>query len=84
MSEVKKEVSKINLYGEEYTIKDSTARTNASNAQSTANSAQTTANSAKQSASSNTTKINSMSSKIPVIAYDSTTESINITKGITV
>lgn len=56
------EVSKINIYGDEYTIKDSTAQ---------------------QSASSNTTKINSMSKEIPVIAYDSSHESINITKGIT-
>ena len=70
------ELSKINLYGEEYTIKDSTARTNANNAQSAANSAQ-------QSASSNTTKINSMYKEIPVITYDSSNESINIAKGIT-
>ena len=83
MSEVR-EVSKINLYGNEYTIKDNTARTNASNAQSTANSAQTTANSAKATATSNTTKIANVAKETIVISYSSSNESIDITKGITV
>lgn len=78
------EVSKINLYGDEYTIKDSTARTNASNAQSTANSAQETANSAQASATSNATKIGNIARESIVISYNSNNESIDITKGITV
>lgn len=75
MSEVR-ELSKINLYGDEYTIKDATARTNASNAQSTANSA-------KAISTSNTTKIGNIAKETIVISYSSTNESIDITKGIT-
>lgn len=51
------DVSKISLYGTTYTIKDSTARTNAATAQTAANAAkataetaQTTANEAKDAA----------------------------------
>lgn len=43
-------ISKINLNGTSYTIKDDTARTSASNAVSTANTAKTTADNASKTA----------------------------------
>lgn len=44
------DVSKISLYGTTYTIKDSTARTNAETAQTAANTAKTTAATAQTTA----------------------------------
>lgn len=70
-------VSKINLYGTEYDIKDSTART-------TAESAQTTANSAKDKTETNTADIAIIKNETVKIAYDTVAETINVTKGIEV
>lgn len=84
------DVSKINLYGTDYTIKDSTARnsansaeTSATEAKAVADNAQKTANSANSKAASNTTNITKLSEEGIVIAYESTDESIQISKGIT-
>ena len=83
------DVSKINLYGTDYNIKDATARseansakTSANEAKTTANNAQNTANEAKGKAESNSTNISKLSTEGIVIAYESTDESINVTKGI--
>lgn len=83
------DVSKINLYGTDYTIKDATARsvansakTSANEAKTTADNAQNTANDAKGKAESNSTNISKLSREGIVIAYESTDESINVTKGI--
>ena len=77
------DVSKINLYGTNYNIKDATARSEASEAKTTADNAQNTANDAKGKAESNSTNISKLSTEGIVIAYESTNESINVTKGIT-
>lgn len=76
------DVSKINLYGTDYNIKDATARSEASEAKTTADNAQNTANDAKGKAESNSTNISKLSTEGIVIAYESTDESINVTKGI--
>ena len=90
------DVSKINLYGTNYNIKDATARstisgakTAADNAQNTANEAKTaadnaqnTANVAKGRAESNSTNISKLSTEGIVIAYEQKNETINVTKGI--
>ena len=98
------DVSKINLYGTDYSIKDSTARnaannaatsaseaktaannaaTSASEAKTAANNAQNTADSANNKATTNATNITKLSTEGIVIAYESTDESINVSKGIT-
>lgn len=77
------DVSKINLYGTDYTIKDSTARNSANNANNSANEAKASADSANSKADANTTKINKLSVEGIVITYESTDESINVSKGIT-
>lgn len=76
------DVSKINLYGTDYNIKDATARYEASEAKTSADNAQNTANEAKGKAESNSTNISKLSTEGIVIAYESTNESINVTKGI--
>lgn len=76
------DVSKINLYGTDYNIKDATARSKASEAKTSADNAQNTANDAKGKAESNSTNISKLSTEGIVIAYESTDESINVTKGI--
>lgn len=83
------DVSKINLYGNDYTIKDSLARTasndavtSANEAKNTAESAQTTANNANTKAETNSSNITKLSTEGIVIAYESTNETINVTKGI--
>lgn len=83
------DVSKINLYGTEYTIKDITARTSANDAVSSANEAKTTAETAQSTANSANTKAETNSSNITklsaegiIISYESTEESIKVTKGI--
>lgn len=91
------DVSKINLYGNDYTIKDKTARTAANNAQTTADNAassaseaktaadnaQTTAANANTKANANSTKITKLATEGIVVSYTSSDESINVTKGIT-
>lgn len=90
------DVSKINLFGTDYTIKDKTARTAANsaessaseaktaadNAQTTADNAQTTADSANSKATANSTKITKLATEGIVVSYESSDESINVTKGI--
>ena len=104
------DVSKINLYGTDYTIKDNKARTVASNAsasaseaktasdntQATADSAttsaseaktaadnaQNTANNSVSKATTNSTNITKLSTEGVVISYESNSESIKATKGI--
>lgn len=85
------DVSKINLYGTEYTIKDTTARSTADNASNKANSAydkagnaESTANSALNTANNNTDKITTLSNESIKMSYDSSSESIGIAKGITI
>lgn len=78
------DVSKINLYGTEYDIKDNTARTSATEAKTAAVTAQNEANEATKKANANSANITKLSTEGIVIAYESKNESINVTKGITV
>lgn len=76
------DVSKINLYGTEYSIKDNTARTAADEANTSAENAQNTANGANETAKNNSIKITKLSAESVVISYESADESITVTKGI--
>lgn len=76
------DVTKINLYGTDYTIKDSTAREKADNAKTTADDAQSTANNAKTNSETNATNITKLSTEGVVITYETANESIKVTKGI--
>ena len=85
------DISKINLYGTEYSIKDNTARelantakSTADTAKSTADTAKSTANTANSKADSNATNITNIKNESISITYNSTDESIEITKGITI
>lgn len=76
------DVSKINLFGTDYSIKDSTARNVANNAATSASEAKTVADNAQNTANSANTNITKLSTEVVVIAYESRNESINVTKGI--
>ena len=85
------DVSKISLNGTSYNIKDITARSSADNAstkaadaQKTANSATTTANNALTAANTNSENITKITAGSLSASYDSTTESVVFTKGITI
>lgn len=67
------DASKISLYGTTYTIKDSTARTNATTAQTTANAANATAGTAQTTA-------NEAKEAALVISYTDETETIVVEK----
>nr|DAV40972.1 MAG TPA: hypothetical protein [Caudoviricetes sp.] len=67
------DVSKISLYGTTYTIKDSTARTNAATAQTAANTAKATAATAQTTA-------NEAKAAALVISYASEEETIVVEK----
>lgn len=70
------EVQTFILDGNEISVTDTTARTNASNAQSTANSANSTANTNKTAISTiNSTKV------VKTCTYDSAKKSLTITTG---
>ena len=58
------------------------AQTTANEAKTAAGKAQTTANTANSKASTNSNNITKLSTEGVVIAYESTDESINVTKGI--
>lgn len=81
------DVSKISLYGSTYTIKDSTARTNAAAAQTTADTAkaaaeaaQTAADTAKANAAAAQTTANEAKDAALVISYADETETITVEK----
>lgn len=67
------DVSKLNLYGDVYNIKDATARQNAQDAASSAETAQQTANTAKNTADLALTGANK-------ITYSSEDETVTFTK----
>lgn len=89
-------VSKINLYGQEYIIKDGVARNSietiendvakalqdAGEAKTSAQNAQNTANSANDKANSVNSAVVSLKAEVPVLTYQSSDESIIITKGV--
>ncbi len=90
------DVQIIDLYGTKYNVKDQTARNNAGNAldvaqgaqtaattaQTTATEAKTAANSAQSSANLANTNIRMQKKEVPVISYETSSETITITKGI--
>lgn len=76
------DVSKINLYGTDYTIKDATARTTANTAKTTADNASKSAATANAKAEKNSTNITSLTNESVVISYDSTKETVSVSKGI--
>lgn len=85
------DVSKISLFGTSYSIKDSTARSSASNASTTATAAknaadkaQTTADAASTKANTNATSIATLAGETLSVAYDTSTETVGFTKGVTV
>ena len=85
------DVSKLNLYGTNYNIKDSNARSAASTAQSIANeaksaasTAQTKANEANTKADSNANNITKIISSSVDITFEESTETLKVTRGITI
>lgn len=85
------DVSKISLYGTNYDIKDSSARSSAASASSeaksaaqTASTAKTTADSALSNSETNTANISKLASSSIAVEYTAETETIEITKGIQV
>ena len=83
------DVSKISLYGTSYNIKDTTGRQSASEANnkatqaaSAAATAQKTANDATTLATTNSERLDTLSGESLKVAYDSSTETIGFTKGI--
>lgn len=85
------DVSKLNLYGTNYNIKDSNARSLANNANSKASTAQTTANEAKSEASTAQTTANTNAENITKIInssvkieYEESSETVKVSSGITI
>ena len=77
------EVQTFILDGNEISVTDTTARTNASNAQKTANDAKSSASTANSTANSNKTAISTINSTkvVKTCTYDSTKKSLTITTG---
>lgn len=83
------DVSKINLYGESYNIKDTSARSTANSAKTAADSAASDASNALLTAGNANTTANTAVSNTQKLsqrsidaAYNSDNESIDITRGI--
>lgn len=83
------DVSKLNLYGEELSIKDATGRSLANQANNTATNAITVATTAGKNAenalnkaTTNETNINLLKSETLAMSYDSDSEMISVIKGV--
>lgn len=75
-------ISKINLKGTTYTIKDANATTAISNANSQISSVQTSVTNLTTKVTANTTAIDNLKKLSRLTAsYDSSTETLNITEG---
>lgn len=76
------DINKIKLYDTIYNIEDEVSRNYAESAVNAVNSVKKTADSALSKANSNTSLINNAKREIPVIAYNSSEQQIEITKGV--
>lgn len=78
------DVSKLNLYGTKYNIKDSNARSLANTAQTKANEADSKASTAQSTANSNADNITKIINSSVNIEYEESTETVKVTRGITI